>query len=613
MSPRFPGSARRASGAVLSCVLGAALLAAAPAPSALNAAAAAPPPSGPGAAASAAAELARIADDYWRHQLEEDVSTRVREGLQMESLPDLSAAHAEKEAAWGRALRARLASIDPVQEAALGHRDWLTLALLRDEADGMAAAPGAYWHLFLATPYDAPFAYVNDAFAAYRFASPADLDAYLRLLHGYAAMVGQLRQHLEGQDARGILLPKAEVDVVAAMLRAYAPPPPESVFEVSDDRLRGIDPAAVADFRGAARRIVAGEIDPALVRLADELTGDYRRRAPDRIGIGQYPGGAAAYRQLIRWSCGFDLTPEEIHRRGEAEVERLSRRMAEVRRQLGFQGTAREFHRQLRADPRFLARTPGEVAERLLAAVRKMEPKIPSWFLRQPKAPYGVERLPAALGAMTFGYYQVPTPAQPRGLYLYNASHLDQRPLVFAAALIYHELIPGHHFQLALQAENPELPPFRRYLFHTAFVEGWGEYASHLGEEMGVYDDPYALYGRLDMDMFLSTRLVVDTGLNALGWSRQQAVDYMRDRLLESDAQIDSEVLRYAIGRPSQALAYKLGATHIEDLRRHAESILGPHFDVRRFHDAVLGSGSLPPRILAQHVEWWIEQEKRRS
>ena len=213
MSPRFPGSARRASGAAWSCLLlGAALLAAAPAPAASAAAAAAPPPPAPAAAsaappgqpsaaAPAAAELARIADDFWRHQLEEDVSTRVREGLQMESLPDLSAAHAEKEAARGRALRARLAHIDPVQEAALGHQDWLTLALLRDEADGMAAAPGVYWHLFLATPYDAPFAYVHDAFAAYRFASPADLEAYLRLLHGYAAMVGQLRQHLEGQSA----------------------------------------------------------------------------------------------------------------------------------------------------------------------------------------------------------------------------------------------------------------------------------------------------------------------------------------------------------------------------------------------------------------------------
>ncbi len=217
------------------------------------------------------------------------------------------------------------------------------------------------------------------------------------------------------------------------------------------------------------------------------------------------------------------------------------------------------------------------------------------------------------MSGMTYGYYQVPTPAQPRGRYLFNAGQLDQRPLVWAAALIYHELVPGHHFQLALQAENPDLPPFRRYLFHTSFVEGWGEYASNLAEEMGLYDDPYSLYGRLAMELFLSNRLVVDTGLNALGWTRQQATAFMQERLLQSDAEIDSEILRYAIASPAQALAYKLGAAHIQQQRHRAEAALGARFDIRRFHDAVLGSGSLPPSILAKHIDWWIEQEKQRA
>jgi uncharacterized protein (DUF885 family) len=600
---RFLSHAGRLGGAAaVLCVLGA--FSAGPAPTAAPAAGAAGT-----AAATAATELAAIAADYWRHQLDEDLYSRLREGLPIERLPDLSPEYAEKDAAWNRALRDRLARID---EAALGHQDWLTLALLRDQAEESIAAPQAYWYLFLATPYDAPFAGVHTAFEQYKLASPADLAGYLRLLRAYAPMVEQLRRHLEGQAGRGIRLPKPEVDAVVAMLRAYARPPQESVLEVPAARLGSVDAAAAADFHTAVRRIIGEEIDPALVRLADELAGGYRQQAPDRIGLGQYPGGDAAYRVLVRFQTGLDLTPEEIHRRGQAEVERLSRRMAEVRSQLGFQGTAREFNQGLRTDPRFLARTPEEVAERLMAAVRRMEPKIPAWFLKVPKAPYGVEALPAALSGMTYGYYQVPTPAQPRGRYLFNVSQLDQRPLVWAAALIYHELIPGHHFQLALQAENPDLPPFRRYLAHTAFVEGWAEYSSHLGEEMGLYDDPYSLYGRLAMEIFLSNRLVVDTGLNALGWTRQQATDYMRDRLLESDAQIDSEILRYAIASPAQALAYKLGAGHIADLRRHAQTALGPRFDVRRFHEAVLGSGSLPPKILAQHIDWWIEQEKRR-
>jgi uncharacterized protein (DUF885 family) len=583
--------------------------AAPPAPAAAAAPAPAPAAGGaPAAAGTAAAQLAAIAADYWQHQLDEDLPVRMQEGLPIERLPDLSPEYAERDAAWGRALRERLARID---EAALGHEDWLTLALLRTQADEAIAAQKVYWHLFLATPYDAPFGMVHTALGACKLESPADLARYLRLLHAYAAMVGQLGAHLEGQRTRGILLPKAEVDTVAAMLRAYARPPRESSLAVAAGRLRGIDAKAAADFAIAVDRTIADEIDPALLGLADHLAGEYRRQAPDRIGIGQYPGGDEAYRSMVRVRSGFDLPPAEIHRRGLAEVERLSRRMEEVRRKLGFQGTAREFNRRLRSDPRFLARTPEEVAERLMAPVRRIEPKIPAWFLRTPRAPYGVEALPAAMSGMTYGYYQVPTPDKERGRYLFNGSQLDQRPLVWAAALIYHELVPGHHFQLALQAENRGLPPFRRYLLHTSFVEGWGEYASNLGEEMGLYDDPYTLYGRLAMEIFLSNRLVVDTGLNALGWSREQATAFMQERLLQSDAEIDSEILRYAIAMPAQALAYKLGAGHIQELRRRAEAALGPRFDVRRFHDAVLGSGSLPPEILSRHVEWWIEQERQ--
>lgn len=599
-SPRGAGRAATAAAAIV-CML--ALSGSVPG-SAVPAAGAAP-----GAGGGAGAAVAAAAADYWQHQLDEGIYQRLRVGLPIERLPDLSPEHVEQEAAWARALRARLA---PIDEATLAEGDRLTLALLRDQAEEAIAAPRTFWHLFLITPYDAPFGGVHTALGAYRLASPADLAGYLRLLHGYTAMVEQVRRHLEDQQARGVTLPKPEIDTVVGMLRAYARPARESPVAVAADRLHGIDAAAAAAFQEAAGRVIAGEIDPALNRLADELGGAYRPRAPDRIGIGQYLGGDAAYRVLVRRQTGFDLTPEEIHRRGLAEVERLSSRMAEVRRQLGFTGTARDFHQRLRGDPRFLARTPEEVAERLMAPVRKIEPKIGAWFLSVPKAPYGVEALPAALGGMTFGYYQVPTPVQPRGLYLFNAGQLDQRPMVGAAALIYHELIPGHHFQLALQAENPDLPLFRRYLLHNAFVEGWGEYASHLGEEMGLYDDPYALYGRLAMDMFLTTRLVVDTGLNALGWTRGQATAFMRERLLESDAQIDSEVLRYAIAMPGQALAYKLGAAHIAALRRHAEAALGARFDVRRFHDAVLANGSLPPQILARHIDWWIEQEKRR-
>jgi uncharacterized protein (DUF885 family) len=338
----------------------------------------------------------------------------------------------------------------------------------------------------------------------------------------------------------------------------------------------------------------------------------YRAAAPAAVGLGQYPGGPEAYRFLVRLHTSLDgLTPEEAHRRGLAEVARIATEMAEVRATLGSELPAGEFHRSLRSDPRFLAASAEEVGERLMRPVRAIEPLVERWFVETPEAPYGVARLDPALEAgMTFGYYQWPLPGEPRGTYYFNGSSLGERPLIGAASLIYHELVPGHHFQIALQTENPALPAFRRNAFPIAFVEGWAEYASALAGEMGLYQDPHDRYGRLAMDMFLSCRLVVDTGMNALGWSREQALEFLRDRVLESDTQLATETLRYAVDIPAQALAYKTGALAIRDLRRRAEEALGPRFDVRRFHQAVLGHGAMPLEVLAEHVDWWIEQEK---
>jgi uncharacterized protein (DUF885 family) len=214
-----------------------------------------------------------------------------------------------------------------------------------------------------------------------------------------------------------------------------------------------------------------------------------------------------------------------------------------------------------------------------------------------------VERLnPAYEPSMTFGYYQVPTASDATGRYLYNGSKLNERNLLFAPALMAHELVPGHHFQLARQLENESIPLFRRKRFDTAYVEGWGEYAAFLGNEMGLYDDPYDRYGRLMMDMLLSTRLVVDTGMNALGWPRERAMAFMKENTLLSDTEIATETLRYSVDIPAQALAYKIGSLRMIELRRRAERELGARFDVRAFHEWLIGSGSMPLPVLEEHV-----------
>lgn len=550
--------------------------------------------------------LDRIVADAWQYRLDHEPELRLQEGLPVESLPEISEESSRKEVAALRAFLERLARLDT---ASLDHDDWLTWAVLQWELElGVEAAD----HLALlsqVTPYTLPLRTLHEVYTSHTFSSQEDLDRYLRLLRQYPRYVGQIQARTEWQRTKGFLIPKGTVDQMVPLIRAFAQPAERSLFAVAPDRL----PKESEAFRAQVVKIIQEEVNPALERLAAMLEGDYRRAAPESVGLGQYPGGPEAYRFLVRLYTGLDVTPEEVHRRGLEEVARLEARMAEVHRHVGFEGTLRQFNDRLRADPRWLAKTPEEAGERLMAPMRKIEPLIGRYFLRVPKAPHGVKRLdPALEGSVTFGFYQQPSPADPSGWYLFNGSRLDQRPMANAAALIYHELLPGHHFQIALQLENESLPPLRRNLYHTAFVEGWGEYASELGIEMGLYDDPYALYGRLAMDMFLSNRLVVDTGMNALGWPRSRAIEHMRDRLLETAVQIDTETLRYSTSMPGQALAYKMGSAKIWELRRRAERELGPKFDLRRFHEAVLGSGSLPLTVLERHVEWWIGQERKR-
>jgi uncharacterized protein (DUF885 family) len=310
----------------------------------------------------------------------------------------------------------------------------------------------------------------------------------------------------------------------------------------------------------------------------------------------------------------LDVTPEEVHRLGLEAVADTEAQMADLRRTIGFTGTKAEFHAQLRSDPRFFVKTPDEFGAALMTHIRRIEPRVNDFFTRSPEAIYGVSRLhPALEPTQTYGYYGRPSTSEPRGLYFFNGSTLEDRSLLAGAALIFHELVSGHHFQINLQSENMDLPPFRRLSASTGYTEGWGEYSSSVvAREMGMYEDPYDLYGRLVFDNFFNVRLVVDTGMNYYGWSRPKAMLYMREHTLESDVQIDSETIRYSVRSPAQALAYRMGRQTFVRLRQHATTRLGARFDIRRFHDAVLSVGSMPLTTLERHIDWWIAQELRR-
>ncbi|MGE0455937.1 MAG: DUF885 family protein [Vicinamibacteria bacterium] len=569
------------------------------------------PPLGRADEPNAFARLVREAGDAYYERLKRDSpQLRLSLGLPIESLPDLSLAKEEQDAAEARAWLARLAAAKADE---LAHEDALSLDVLRFLLEAEADAPRFHWLRFPVTPYASPFRSVHGVFAAQAVTDAVGRARFLTLLGHYARLIGQMREILEGQAARGIRIPKQELDLVVPTLRAIAGGVDTSPLGVKSGRLAGVAPAEAEAFRSEVGRRLETQVNPGLTALASWLDGEYRKAAPDAVGLGQYPGGADYYRWLVRYHTSQDVTPEQVHRIGQERVAAIEAEMASLRARVGFTGTKAEFREKLRTDPRFFPKTADEIGARLMAHVARIEPKVDAFFLRKPRAPYGVKRLePELEGAATFGYYQLPTASDPGGYYRYNGSKLEDRSLLNAGGLIFHELVPGHHFQLLLAIENQGLPAFRRETFFTAYSEGWGEYASDLAGEMGMYEDPYDRYGRLAMDIFISTRLVVDTGMNALGWPREKAVAFMREHLMETDTQIHTESLRYSTDIPGQSLAYRMGSLELRRLREKARAALGPRFDVRRFHDAVLGSGALPMRTLEQHVDWFVKQEQAR-
>lgn len=548
-----------------------------------------------------------LADEAWQRLLAGSPFLQVRTGQLLRELPDLTPGQAKADADFARSMLER---IDAIPAESVSGEDALTLALLSWDAESTIEAEPYYWLRFPVTPYRTGFnlSLLHQAIPVYPFDGPDKTESYLTLLAEYADQLEQMRVHLEGQMERGIYLPAPALPGILETFRAYRAD--AGALRVSAERLEALTDEDRESFITAVDEAVSGRVEPAFDALLGVLESDeYREQAPDRVGLAQYPAGEAYYRHLVRYHTTLEVTPEELHELGKRRVAELSEKMAAIRDELGFRGTQDEFHTELRRDPAFLAKTPEDVETRFLDYIGRIEPLIPEYFTTTPKAPYGVQRLDAAAeGSMTFGYYQPPTPDEAAGLYRYNGSRLEERPLVFAGPLIYHELVPGHHFHLALQSENEELPLFRRnYIDAGAFNEGWGNYGALLASEMGLLDDPYDRYGWAIFDMFISARLVVDTGMNLLGWSLEEGRDYMREHTFQSETEIATETLRYSTDLHGQALAYKTGLEKLVELRERMRQKAGESFDIRDFHEAVLGSGALPLSVLEQHVEEYFE------
>lgn len=414
--------------------------------------------------------------------------------------------------------------------------------------------------------------------------------------------------------SKGITQPKIVLrDIPAQIDRLLQDAPSQSVLLKNFHQFPASVSAADQErLRREANALVDGEVYPAFRKYRDFLAKDYIPNCRETIGMSALPDGAAWYRYRTKIRTTTALTPEQIHEIGMKEVKRIRAEMDQTIQQTGFKGSFDEFVHFLRTDPRFYYTKPEELVMGYRDICKRIDGQLPKLFGKLPRTPYGVEEIDAFYApSQTTAFYEPgPVDGSRSGTYRVNTYKLDSRPRFEMEVLSSHESVPGHHLQIALAHELENVPDFRRQMGVTAFVEGWGLYSESLGYEIGLYKDPYSKFGQLSYDMWRACRLVVDTGMHSMGWTRQQALDFMKANTALTEQNIVVEVDRY-ISWPGQADAYKIGQLKIRELRTRAEQTLGAKFDERHFHDAVLGAGALPLDVLDKRIDIWIAAQQR--
>ena len=350
---------------------------------------------------------------------------------------------------------------------------------------------------------------------------------------------------------------------------------------------------------------------PSYQRFADFLRTEYLPACRGPVGASAMPMGREFYLDRIQRFTTIEISPEELHQTGVSENASIRSEMELIKQKVNFEGTLDDFLEHLRTDPKFYAKSAEELMQTAALILKRADGRLPELFGHLPRIPYGLQEIPAYVAPQTTAAYYWPpaTDGTRGGVYYLNTYNLSSRPLYQLEALSLHEAVPGHHLQLAIQAELENLHPISRESNFTAFIEGWALYSERLGKDIGFYKDPYQDFGRLSMEAWRASRLVVDTGLHWMGWSRQQAIDYMTANTALSPHNIVAEVDRY-IGWPGQALAYKTGELAITRIRQQAEQALGDNFDVRSFHDRILEAGSIPLPMLEQRINQWIDKQR---
>ena len=440
--------------------------------------------------------------------------------------------------------------------------------------------------------------------------SEEDFANYIARLQDFDRYTNQQIELLRGGIDAGLVQPAIIMrDSLSQVESHIVDDLSESLFlkNIATESKTNLGPESWSKIRVQIESALDSSVIPAYQRFAEFLRTEYLPACRGPVGASAMPMGREFYLDRIRRFTTIQISPEELHQTGLRENARIRAEMELIKQNVEFKGTLDEFLEHLRTEPRFYAKTAEELMQTTALILKRADGRLPELFGHLPRIPYGLREIPAYVAPQTTAAYYWPpaTDGTRGGVYYLNTYNLSSRPLYQLEALSLHEAVPGHHLQLAIQAELQDLHPISRESNNTAFIEGWALYSERLGKEIGFYKDPYQDFGRLSMEAWRASRLVVDTGIHWMGWSRQRAIDYMTANTALSPHNIVAEVDRY-IGWPGQALAYKTGELAISRLRQEAEQKLGGNFDVRSFHDRVLEAGSIPLPLLEKRISQWL-------
>jgi prolyl oligopeptidase len=521
--------------------------------------------------------------------------------------PDVSLAAIERRNEHAVELLAKLGAIDP---AKLPPADRLNYLLFRKEiAEGIEQYPFR-WHLVPLNQREGiqDESQVADAII---FQTVKDYEDWIARLRSFPTYLDQTIELMRAGAKERIIQPKVVMRRLPDQIRKQiVTDPTQSVYFKPLKTFPADIPAAEQErLRGDAAAAIRDQIVPAYEKFAKFFDEEYFPACLDEVGVSQFPRGPEFYALRCRIFTTTSLTPDEIHAIGLKEVARIRAEMEQIVRDVRFEGSFQEFLVHLRTDKQFYYDDPRDLMNGYLALCKRVDPQLTKLFKNLPRIPYGLEPIPDHIAPdTTAAYYRQPSADGTRaGTYFVNLYRPEMRPKYEMEALSLHEAVPGHHLQLALQAELGELPPFRRYGGFTAYIEGWALYAESLGDQLGCYQDPYSKFGQLTYEMWRAVRLVVDTGMHSKHWTREQAIEFFRENTAKTELDIVNEVDRY-ISWPGQALAYKIGELKIKELRDRAKAKLGDKFDIREFHDVILRQGAVPLDVLEQIVDEWIAE-----